>query len=403
MKKQYIVSERAHLMCPDMQFAICVKVKAAFDESKVRGTLLKLQKAHPFLHSVIAKEGDTGRLYYDVRENMTLKYSVKGDYSRLFEDYSELKSGGWNVFKEGLLKVMVYPEQSEFEMVFIAHHLLCDGRGLLVLACEFCDCYVEGKEPAYAEEHLLQCQDDLPDKSELPFISRVVINSANKNWRKEKQSVPYEKYLEFEKDYLKNNPVSLQVTTKEPSEVENIAKQCKENNVTVNDYLIARMMLQEKTSKVIIAADIRDRIFCYNKGSLGNYATAFSVISKKKSTDIMDKARDVSRQVKAIMDNNSHLMLVLSCYFSMVPELIDAAVISTIGSYNSKAGIFVGDRMFGYEKREGCSITNLGRIENPNIIEALFIPPFSPANRKVQGVLTVNGVMKVCTVSPKTI
>lgn len=83
-------------------------------------------------------------------------------------------------------------------------------------------------------------------------------------------------------------------------------------------------------------------------------------------------------------------MLVLSCYFNMDPELLDAIAISTLGGFESKAGRFVGSKMFGYEKRDGHCITNLGRVESRVISEGIFIPPASPANRKAWGVLTIN-------------
>lgn len=59
-------------------------------------------------------------------------------------------------------------------------------------------------------------------------------------------------------------------------------------------------------------------------------------------------------------------MLVLACYIHMLPELIDAVAISTLGDFESKAGTFV----------------NLGKIQSNMIAEAVFIPPASPANKK---------------------
>ena len=50
----------------------------------------------------------------------------------------------------------------------------------------------------------------------------------------------------------------------------------------------------------------------------------------------------------------------------MLPELIDAVAISTLGDFESKAGTFV----------------NLGKIQSNMIAEAVFIPPASPANKK---------------------
>ena len=90
-------------------------------------------------------------------------------------------------------------------------------------------------------------------------------------------------------------------------------------------------------------------------------------------------------------------MLVLACYIHMLPELIDAVAISTLGDFGSKAGTFVGRNMFGYGLQNGYSITNLGKIQSNIIAEAVFIPPASPANKKIWGVLTVNNHMKICS------
>lgn len=399
MEKQYIISERAHLMCPNMHFGLCAKVNANFEESKVSSTLQELQSKHPFLHSCIAKENKTEKLYYNTEVHKKLEWSLKQEFSCLFEDYVAVTLGGWNVFEEGLLKVMVYPDKNNFWILFVAHHLLCDGRGLLNLMLEFCDLYVEEKHPAYVEERLIQSIKDLPSRSELSAVSKMIIRSANKNWSKENHTVSYEDYLEFEKKFLRCNPIVYEVNTKESQELVGLVEECRQNGVSVNDYLIAKMMLEEETKKVVIAADIRNQLTCYTDGALGNYATAMGIVSKKKTNDLMQKAVEVKRRVKKRMSSNHNLMQVLACYFEMIPELIDAVAISTLGEYESKAGRFVGTSMFGYKERKGYCITNLGKVDSSSMLEAMFIPPASPANRVTEGILTVNGTMKICRAS----
>ena len=161
------------------------------------------------------------------------------------------------------------------------------------------------------------------------------------------------------------------------------------------------MMIDEKTNKVVIASDIRNKIKNYKEGSLGNYATAFSVVVKKKTSEIMELARAVDHEVRSIISKPDREMLVLSCYFNIDPELLDAIAISTLGSFESKAGRFVGSKMFGYEKRDGHCITNLGRAESNTIREGVFIPPASPVNRKAWGVLTINNKMRICSIQSK--
>lgn len=238
----------------------------------------------------------------------------------------------------------------------------------------------------------------MPKGSNLPWISKCVVNSANRNWKKENHKVDYDDYLVFEKEYLKKEQNSFIVEERSQQEVSENLKVCHENKISLNDFLLAEMMINEKISRVVIAADIRKYFNGYQIGSLENYSTAFGIVCKKKSTNKIELAKEVHQQVQKYISVPKKLFLVLACYFNMAPELLDAVPISSLGSYVSKAGRFVGANMFGYQKRNGYSITNLGKLDNTSIIEATFIPPISPANKVMQGILTVNGRMKICTV-----
>ena len=90
-------------------------------------------------------------------------------------------------------------------------------------------------------------------------------------------------------------------------------------------------------------------------------------------------------------------MLVLACYFEMSPTLLDAAAISALGGFESEAAKFVGGGMFGFTNPHSYSITNLGKLENPNIESLMFIPPASPAAKLTLGVVTLNGKMRACS------
>ena len=90
-------------------------------------------------------------------------------------------------------------------------------------------------------------------------------------------------------------------------------------------------------------------------------------------------------------------MQVLACYFEMEPTLLDAAVISALGGFQSKAGKFVGGAMFHMDTPIATSITKLGKIDNDSMTSILFIPPASPAAKLTLGVVTLNGTMRVCS------
>lgn len=397
MEKNKIVSERAHLMCPNMFFGIMIKIEKEFHAQKFQESLSAIQNAHPLITSFVNMDAKE-HLFFETRTNPQIPCSIEKTktWDQIFHDIS---LNGWDTRKESLLKVYVFPTEKYFKVLLVVHHILCDGRGLLFLAKELADYYVHGIKPAFVAEQLLEKKEDLPSGSNLPFLSRYLIQNTNKHWNQEKQTVLYDEYLDFEKSFASQNPVNRKILDYPGNHLNDIINTCKSNHISVNDYLIAQMIKEEHANKVIIAADIREKISCYRPGSLGNYATAYSVIVKHPSKYLIPLARQVHDKVHKIQRNKVKEMLVLACYFAMEPTLIDAVAISSLGNFNSKAGKFAGDKMFGYALRNGHSITNLGKIESDSISEGFFIPPASPATKKTWGVLTVNGTMKIVEAS----
>jgi hypothetical protein len=370
-----------------MHFGILFSINKQYDSNRIRDGIKSLSEAHPFLKSLIAKDG-TEKLFYSLQDQLEIKYCEMNSLKSLEDDYTE-----------GLLRILTYPRYDGFEILFVAHHLLCDGRGLLGLATSFADYYVKGIVPAYTKECLIKSLKDLPSRSDLPWISKMVINSANKQWKKENHKVEYKDYLEFEREYIKKNKLNMSFETKSCEQLTSLTELCHNNNISINDYLIAKMMLEESIHKVVIAADVRKYLSNYIEGSMGNYSTAFSVACNSKSKNLIEVAKKISCIVQQQMTSPKKRMLVLACYLRMTPELIDAVAISTLGDYSSKSGLFVGSNMFGYRDKCGYSISNLGKHESDTMISATFIPPASPANKKTVGVVTINGIMNTCSIT----
>lgn len=397
MERQYVYTERAHFMCPNMHFGIIANVKAKYNNQKVNYSCDIMAKAHPFLRSIIKYEDGSERLYYKILEKSMIEINIRESEETLWEDYKGVSTKEWNVLENGLLKIFIYPIGEMMKILFIAHHLLGDGRCLLELVNEFVNLYAQSIESDYAPERLIQNIEDLPYKSELTGVSKYLVKRLNKKWIKEKKSVTYEEYSRFADKFVKENPVSHEIVKLDEERVQLMKKCCKDSEITINDFLMSKLYIGMKTQKVIIAADIRSKLSCYHKGACGNYATAMGIVCKNKNTDVFKKAKEIHKLVQIHMESNKKLMLVLACYLNMEQGLIDATAIATLGGFESKAANFVGSNMFGYLKRDGVSITNLGAISNNNIIEATFIPPVSPATIQTIGVLTVNNKMNLCS------
>ena len=400
---QVLFTERAHLMCPHMNFGIAMSVRAPFEEERIRKALEQLSAAHPFLNALLGYDPDKNAYCYRVTDQPTAELKLKvrelpdaGD-PEVLREYGELTSRDWDMFAEGMLKIVAWPMKEGTCFLLTFHHLLADGRGALGLALELADCYAAGKKPGFVEEQLIASADAFPKDSRLPFFSRFLIDRANKCQAKERKILSYPEYHAFADAFLKEDNVSHSVFRTGAEEAAKLLQACRENGVTLNDFLLAKMMIEDRTKTVIMACDLRGRLGCCAEGALGNYSTAFSVKVRKTGTDPYALVKAVHRQVQRKMNRPQDLYLVLQCYANLDPAVLDAAFMACRGGCPSKPGRFVGSVFFGFDAPKRYSITNLGKIQNEWLTAAYFIPPASPAVRKTQGVLTVNGQMTVCT------
>ena len=399
-----IFTERAHLMCANMNFGIAMILPAGFDRTGISDSLDTLSKAHPFLNALLGYDESDNTYFYDVKDSSKIQLIFKEDNidsidSGIITKQFEYVTGyDWDITKEGLLKVTAWKSGEDSCFLFVFHHLLADGRGALDLCGEFADLYVENSAPKFVAEKLISSVSEFPKDSVMPFLSRSLIRHTGKKWKKEGHTpISYSEYHDFAERFLKEDRVQHTLMISDPDKTGELIKECREHSVTINDLLMARMFLKEKTDKIIIAKDLREELGCYQKGALGNYSTAFSIVIKTKEPDEFKVAAEVHRKVRKVLQKPSDLYLVLQCYANMDPGLLDAAFMASRGAYDSKAAEFIGKMFFGLDEPRGHSITNLGRIKNRNIKAAYFIPPASPAIKVTQGVLTVNGQLIICT------
>ena len=402
-KMQKIFTERAHLMCPHMNFGIAMTIGHVFDCRLITEAFGKLSDNHPFLRAVLGHDEKDNSYFYDVTDKSEVGLTISEDTltglgdQKLISEYERLTGYDWDIRTEGMLKAVAWISGDGTVFLLVFHHLLADGRGALHLAQELAEIYAEGKTGTMVSEKLISSVEDLPDDSKMPFISRMLVDKANRDWMKEgSEPLSYQRYHGFADDFVKNDKVKISLKTISSDELAKTIAECREHSVTLNDLLMAEMYLYDKTDKIIIAKDLRDSLPFYNKGSLGNYSTAFSIVIRKKSDDIWTIAREVHKKVQKVLSDPKDLYLVLQCYASLRPEVLDGAFLAAKGEFASKSAEFIGKMFFGFEEAKGYSITNLGKIESSSIAGAFFIPPASPAIRKTTGVLTVNGNMIEC-------
>ena len=79
---EYLFTERAHLMCPNMCFGIVMRVSSAFDEKRIRSSVSALARVHSFLRAFIGHEEENNAYYYKITTSSQISVSIKKHISQ---------------------------------------------------------------------------------------------------------------------------------------------------------------------------------------------------------------------------------------------------------------------------------------------------------------------------------
>ena len=78
---EYLFTERAHLVCPNMCFGIAASLGKAFDKERIEETVARLEEAHPFLRARLGYEKETNSYFYDLKEQSQVQVIFAGDFA----------------------------------------------------------------------------------------------------------------------------------------------------------------------------------------------------------------------------------------------------------------------------------------------------------------------------------
>ena len=111
---EYLFTERAHLMCPNMYFGMAATVNRPYDEARIQEAFAHLAKAHPFLNSLLGYEEKKNAFFYNVTDSSKVELlpadaEISGiDAPEVMETYRRLTGRDWDLTREGMLKAAVW-------------------------------------------------------------------------------------------------------------------------------------------------------------------------------------------------------------------------------------------------------------------------------------------------------
>ena len=389
--KKYIRTERANLFEPNVYISMVVKISGMVSKEAVREAVEKAYEANEATMSRIVME-DGGDAYYEKMESSGCKFFF--DSRSFITIIKESEKNPFAIQKGELVRTYLTIENQEMVLLIHAHHLVGDGKSILILVKDVMD-GLSGKQPEYKPMFLID-QRFLRKKAKLRLGIRLALKNVNRKWEKVGKAFTWEDYYDVHKRYWESHSSEIEVKTYSANELK---KNCK-NGATLNSYLITDFLRKTTESKVVgIPVNIREE-----DNGMSNQTSGISIKCQYQTDKSFEENLSIiHKEIYKMIRNVNMKYFILLFMGQLNPSLVDSILLQTHGCYQNKLSKKMAGIM-GYIGKEGrdLGVTNLTRIDIPNdygsfrIEDILFIPPKVSYTRNVVGVCTYGDNLTVC-------
>lgn len=389
--KKYIRTERANLFEPNVYISMVVKISGMVSKEAVREAVEKAYEANEATMSRIVME-DGGDAYYEKMESSGCKFFF--DSRSFITIIKESEKNPFAIQKGELVRTYLTIENQEMVLLIHAHHLVGDGKSILILVKDVMD-GLSGKQPEYKPMFLID-QRFLRKKAKLRLGIRLALKNVNRKWEKVGKAFTWEDYYDVHKRYWESHSSEIEVKTYSANELK---KNCK-NGATLNSYLITDFLRKTTESKVVgIPVNIREE-----DNGMSNQTSGISIKCQYQTDKSFEENLSIiHKEIYKMIRNVNMKYFILLFMGQLSPSLVDSILLQNHGCYQNKLSKKMAGIM-GYIGKEGrdLGVTNLTRINIPNDYESfriediLFIPPKVSYTKNVVGVCTYGDNLTVC-------
>lgn len=385
-KKVELLLERTFLFDPNVYMTVVVTIEGDVSEEEVCEAVKKTYTQNQTTMSKAVLD-EQGKLYMEAMEETGCKVFV--DKRDWLEIMCESERKPFRVNEGELIRTFIIPRGNQTDIYLMAHHITCDGNGLLILAEDILN-NLQGKEVEYKPTKVMT-KEGVIDRGDLNFVQRLGLKTLSQKWEKERKVFTWEDYYKIHEVFWKNRRTDIRFHEISGNELEKLKEECKKYGVTVNSYMVTKL-LQEypEYKKVGIPTSIRgeDRsISCLISSTL--------VISQYDShKEFAENLVEVDKEIRKTLKSEGAIYHIPQFVALTDPTLLYAGYIQHVLHDENK----LADRMrrilglYGEERTE-LGVTNLKEIVFPtdyDRFKVVRVIPVAPCISTAENVFTIS-------------
>ena len=388
--KKYIRSERANLFEPNVYISLVVKISGNVSKKSMQCAVESAYEANEATMSEIVLT-EHGEAYYEKRTESGCRFFIEN--KPWLDLLRQSEKEAFNLKEGELVRTFLTEEDEKFILFIHAHHLVGDGKSILVLLKDIIN-VLDGKQLTYKPMKFID-RSFLQTKAKLTAGMKLLLNCVNRKWSKTGRSFCWEDYYAVHKKYWSEHTSQIHLQT---YDINKIKSRCPEG-ITINSYMITLLLRDYLTGKTVgIPVSIREE----DKG-MSNQTSGIVVKGKyNRKQSFEENMRTIHRRISKVIKDRDKKYFVLLFMEYLSPSLTDAVLLQTHGCYQNSLSEKMA-KIMGYMGNGGrdLGISNLNQIDISDkytcfTIESIqFIPPSISYTKNVIGISTFKDVLTV--------
>ena len=374
-KRRMTGPERVLLMLP-LNVMMVAKIQGAVDVEQLAAVLDRLRKRHALLAvRVVIDDNDIAWYVAEDVPEFTINTISRNAEDQWLQTVVEECKTSLPIETGPLIRFSLLHSPERSDLVFCAHHAICDRMSLTYLIRDILQQLAEpDREVEILPEPPLITRDTVPSPPPSGFIARGFIGLFNKLWARKK--------IRFDGSDLKrphrvfweqNQEASVLAWESSISETKALVSRCREENVTVNSalwtaFLAAQYDVQGDTApyraRAGLAVSTRDRLNVPVGEAFGFYASSLTAhLEYDPHRTFWDSARIFHEKIGNSLAK-TNIFRSLSAEL-LAPTLLDSLYFSKYGLMKSRLSDMLLKQMNWQSIGYGYAITNVGRMNIP--------------------------------------
>ena len=398
-----LLLESSFLFDPNIYMTVVVTIEGEVSEDELYEAVKKTYTQNQTTMSKVVID-EQGKVYLEEMEETGCKVSV--DKREWTEILHENERKPFRLEDGELIRTFIIPRGKQKDIFLMAHHLSGDGGALLLLAEDIFN-NIEGRKVQYKPTKVINAEESMK-RGNLNFLQKFGLKSLSQKWGENKKVFGWKDYYKVHEEFWKNRHTDISFIEIEGNKLDELKAECKKSGVTINTYLVTKLMKEYYPDAKKLGIPISVRGEEKSISCLVSSATPHAQYDTNK--EFVENLVNIDKAIKKDLKNDGEVYKIPQFIAISDPTLVCAAYVNDVlKNIDSPQVERMADilGLQGGHDRVNLGITNLREITFPSDysrFQVTNVTPVAPCIATTEHIFTIstfNGKMLIAETKMK--